>query len=160
MKSLPALFALMALAGGVACDLDMDEPVVSSTEAQAAITPVPDLDGLPGYYRRVPYLSAPLGELRSMWLTGDAHEGEYTRTVASLCFEPGCDVEAGSYWAVPNNPMIGFAFIGFFGEDGDPADYYTIDFITHDFLGRIDTLQMRKVNEESFGLPFLVKRFW
>jgi hypothetical protein len=159
MKSSTALALLIAVGAMPACALDLEGPEVAETN-QYAITPVPDLEGLPGYYRRVPYLGAPIGELRGMWLVGDEHEGEYTRTVASLCIAPGCNVEAGYYWAVPNNPVMGFAFIGFFDEDGESTDYYIIDFITHDLFGNIETMQMRKVYEERFGIPFAVMRIF
>jgi len=128
--------------------------------SQPAITPVPDLEGLPGYYVRVASFAAPLGELKSMWLRGDAHEGEYTRRVAAWCMPMGCDVEIGWYWAVPNNPVMGFAFIGFYDEDEESQDYYIIDLALRDALGRISTMQLRKVYEEYVVTPFAVQRIW
>ena len=145
-----------------ACALEEGEPehVGTTQHAQAVVTPVPDLEGLPGYYVRLASFAAPLGELKTMWLRGDSHEGEYTRTISAWCFAPGCNAEAGWYWAVPNNPVMGFAFIGFYDEDEETQDHYIIDGVLRDALGRIETMQLRKVYEEYIGIPFAVQRVW
>lgn len=153
------LFSLCLSVSVVAgCAVASDEIEIAS-DREALMSEVPDLDGLPGYFIRVPTI-APTGELKSVWLTGQANEGEYTRTVSKFCLVPGCNVETGYYWAVPNNPMMGWAFIGFFDEAGEARDYYIIDGILRGPLGDIVTMQMRKVYDEHIGFPLIVQRLW
>jgi len=97
-----SLVLVLALSAALSsCVLEEERIEEIGLEQSELFTEVPDLEGLPGYYMRVPSI-APRGELKSMWLVGNAHEGEYTRTISDLCFRPGCDVETGWYWAVPN----------------------------------------------------------
>jgi hypothetical protein len=156
-----ALFSFV-LAGVPACGGD-EAPALESTSS-ALMTQVPDFEGLPGYYKRLPPL-APQGEMLSVWLVGQlapngtASYGTYTRTISRVCFSPGCDVDTGQYYALPNNPVMGFAFIAFATED-DSHEYYIVDGILRGISGQITLMQLRRVYDEGPGLPFLMTRIW
>ncbi len=156
------LVASIAFAGS-ACvaevEIELDAEVDST--AAALQTPVPSMDGLPGFYVRVPMLGLP-GEPVTMWLDGETNpdgttsSGAFVRTVAPLY-----EVQTGDYHAIPNNPAIGWAAITFLVDtDGEPAfDVFLVDGILRDALGRISTLQMRAFGPDGEpGLPFLMQR--
>jgi hypothetical protein len=101
----------------------------------------------------------------SAWLDGEldpsgtTSTGTYTRKISRICLSPGCDVDAGSYHAIPNNLLMGFAFITFASED-DWHEHYIVDGIVRDISGKISMMQLRKVYDQGPGLPFLMTRFW
>ncbi len=131
-----------------------------ASRASALLTPVPSMDGLPGFYSRVPPLGAAAGEPVTMWLHGSTRpdgttsDGTYARTVA-----PTYAIETGHYHAIPNNPAIGFAAIAFTDDEDGAFDGYIVDGVLRDLTGRIATLQLRRLLPDGgIGLPFLMQR--
>ncbi len=156
---LPIVLAL-ALTG--ACAVADDQAPEVSTETSALVTPVPSMDGLPGFYTRVPPLGAAPGEVLTLWLHGQTNpdgttsDGTYARTLA-----PFYEIETGGYHAIPNNPAIGFAAIAFTDDENGNFDGYIVDGILRDLAGRIVTLQLRQLlPDNEVGLPFLMQRLF
>jgi hypothetical protein len=159
--SLAVALSFLLLGSLTACDGSEEAEIGSTT--QALFTEVPDFDGLSGFYKRIPSLFAPQGEITGVWLKGKdmpggLSEGTYQSTVQKVCFLPGCRVEEGGYRAMPNNPVMGVAFISFTSAETRKTDYYIVDGILRNLWGQIVTMQMRHSKEQGLGLPFIVQR--
>ena len=128
-------------------------------------TAVESFDGLPGYYKRVDS-TAPPEELRTMWLVrtryakGEPFGGFFARRVERECDTLGCEVEQGSFDAVPENPAIGFAFLRFEVASGgsEYTDHYIVDGLARDATGQVVELQLWKATETGDATPFRMRR--
>lgn len=156
-----AAFALLAACGGP----EGAPPAAGDLEApgtvESAVYEAPDsLSGLLGSYSRT-WPPAALGELTSMTLSGmeasDRAEGTYVRTVSRFCPVVGCNVETGSYWALPNNPAVG-AVIAFADPLGVQRDFYAITQLQRSAItGKITHLVLVKGGSTS-PQPFTMSR--
>ena len=154
-----ALCLTLPLALACAAETGPPEDVGSSDAALS--TSIPTMEGIGGYYSRLGL--APSGGMETMWLVEEELAdtislGRYSRRLRSSCGDPGCDVEAGDYTAVPNNPAIGLAFIRFEPDQNAAPEVYVVDALFRDLRGRVAYLQMRRVEEDGFGASFWMGR--
>jgi hypothetical protein len=105
--------------------------------AEPLTTPVPSVAGVPGSYVQEgfadPMTAMTLGEL-------SRGGGSYSRTVCGSV----CDVEEGTYAAMPNNPAIGFASIVFEPSSG-AVSAYQIQGVQQSASGAFATIQLQRL---------------
>ena len=122
------LSSLLLLAGCGGQEPGAPEPEQTGSTSAAVYESPDSLLGLSGTYSRTWPLAAP-EELLTMMLTGveqvDRVEGTYARTVSRACPVLGCNSEAGSFYALPDNPAIG-SFIVFRDAADQDLNFYAI----------------------------------
>lgn len=130
-----------------------------------------DYVGLVGTYVRSTPWTAPLGEIVSVTFESAVApprsietRGYDVRKVARSCFTYGCDVEYGSYVAVPVNPAIGSWL--FFGDaryidtraEADLEDSYAVAGIRRSSAGSLAAMCVVKYTQGRASTPFTLAR--
>lgn len=139
------------------CDAWCPETDPDCIEGEEPVT----MEGLaPGCFVNVDADAAGNNALLEMALTDEEGtdgvvDGRYERRLLRLCTAPGCDMDTGSFHAVPVNAAIGWAHI-VFTSDGDEGitSAYVVDRVTYEDDGTISRVVMRELTDDDSGEDF------